>query len=71
MSNTKISIAQQVKKEVVIYKSRSKNGMITITYANRLGNNAVSTEKTQTFRNNKGAIKTLALYLGLDVECFY
>ena len=66
-----LTITQQVKNQFAIYKSRAtKDGYITITYANRIGKN-VGIQKTKTFRNNAGAIKTLALDMGLNVECAY
>lgn len=53
---------QEFSKTLRIYKShRLANGLISITYATLLGQNAISTEKTIQIENKGGALTSLYL----------
>ena len=57
---TKMTIRKDFAKTVKIYKShRLANGLISVTYANILSANTISTERTECVLNVGGALKSL------------
>ena len=55
---------KEFSKKVKIYKShKMRNGFISVTYANILGNNAVSTQRTVEIEDKGGALTSLYAHL--------
>lgn len=54
---------KEFSKTVRIYKSHSlSNGLISVTYANILDSNTISTEHTEIIENKGGALTSLFLH---------